>query len=182
MDNKIAFFVVSFVKVLVWVDFENIVRHLETDWLHLLGNGIAVLGDMTESLISSAIKVWESILPLSSNLFEYIRWNGKLGATSINDGWVSGILTWLLHWFGTVIHTLALKSPGSEPVLEILESFKSGGSSDDLSGVVSTKESIWGFAHLVRGNRKGNHGSINNTVILKTPKIMKLLLFHVLMG
>jgi len=148
MDDEVAFFVIGLVQVLVWVDLENVVRHLETDWLHLLGNVIAILSNMAESLIRGAVKFWKCSVPFSSNFLEHIRWDGKLGATGINDGWVGGILTWLLHWSGSIVHTLSFKSPGSEPIWEILECFEAVSSSNNLGRVISSEESIWSFVHF----------------------------------
>jgi len=49
-----------------------------------------------------------------------------------------------------------------------------------LGRVVATEKSIWSFTHFFGGNTEGNHGSVNDTVILEGPEIMQLLLFHVL--
>lgn len=49
-----------------------------------------------------------------------------------------------------------------------------------MGRVVATEKSIWGFTHFFGGNTEGNHGSINNTVVLEGPEIVELLLFHVL--
>ena len=40
------------------------------------------------------------------------------------------------------------RTPGSEPVLEILESLETVSASNDLSRVVSTEESVWAFSHF----------------------------------
>jgi len=34
VDNEVAFLMAGFIKVLFWVDFENVVGHLETDWFN----------------------------------------------------------------------------------------------------------------------------------------------------
>jgi len=137
---------------------------------------------VAESLIRGAVEVGEGLLPFFSNLLEDIWGNGQLGGSSIDDGWIRGVLTWLLHWLGSVVHALTLKGPGSEPVLEVLKGLKTLSSSNDLGGVVSSEESVWGFTHFLGGDRETNHSSINNTIILKGPQIVQLLLFHVLMG
>jgi len=51
MDNEIAFSLITLVKVLFWVDFENIIGHLETNWLHFFGHLLAWLLDVAESLV-----------------------------------------------------------------------------------------------------------------------------------
>jgi len=38
MDNKIALILIGLVKVLSWVNLENVITHLETDWLNLFSN------------------------------------------------------------------------------------------------------------------------------------------------
>jgi len=181
VDHEVAFLVGWFVKVLLWVNFENVIRHLESDWLKFWGNILARVFNMAEGLIRSAIKVRESLLPLFSNLFKNIWRNRELGGSGIDNSWIWGILSWLLHWFFTIIHTLSLKSPGTKPVLEVLESLKTLSSSDNLGGVVSSEKGIWGFTHFFWGDGETDHSSINNSIILKRPEVMKLLLFHVLM-
>lgn len=76
---------------------------------------------------------------------------------------------------------MALKSPGSEPVLEVLESFETFGATDDLGGVVASEKSIWRLAHLSGGDTEADHGSVNDLVILKRPQVVKLLLLHIFM-
>lgn len=41
MDNEIAFFMARFVEILFWVDFENVIGHLETNWLNFWSNVLA---------------------------------------------------------------------------------------------------------------------------------------------
>lgn len=93
MHNKVTFLVARLVKILFWVDFENVVAHLETDWLNLRGNIFAAVLNMAESLVTGAIKIWEGLRPLNSKLLENIGWDGELGTTSIDDGWVASVLT-----------------------------------------------------------------------------------------
>lgn len=152
MDNEVAFLMARFVKILFWVYLENIVRHLETYWLKFWSDVFAGVFDMAEGLIRGAVKIWKSLLPFSSNLLKDIWGNGELRGTSIDDGWVGGVLTWLLHWLSTIVHSLSFKSPGSKPVLEILESFEAVCTSDDLGRVITTEKGIWTFAHLFGGN------------------------------
>jgi len=46
---------------------------LETDWLNLWGDVLAIVLDVAEGLIGSAIEVWNSSLPFVLDLIEYIR-------------------------------------------------------------------------------------------------------------
>ena len=87
----------------------------------------------------------------------------------------------LLHWFLTVIHTLTFQGPSSEPVLEVFESLEAFSSSDDLTGVVSTEESIRSLSHFFRGDTETDHGSVDDAVVFKRPQVVELLLFHILM-
>ena len=75
---------------------------------------------------------------------------------------------------------MTLESPGSEPVLEILESFETFGATDDLGGVVASEKSVWRLAHLSGGDTEADHGSVNDLVVLERPEVVKLLLLHVL--
>ena len=120
-------------------------------------------------------------MPLKSNFLKNVWWNRKLGTTSVDDGWIGSVLTWLLHGFLTVVHALTLESPGTEPVLEVLESFETFGATDDLGGVVASEKSIWRLAHLSGGDTEADHGSVNDLVILKRPQVVKLLLLHIFM-
>ena len=114
-----------------------------------------------------------------SNLLKHVRWNRKLRASSVNDSRVGGVLAWLLHGLSTIHHALTLQSPGAEPVLEILESFETFGTADDLGRVISSEKSIRRLTHLSRGDTEADHGSVNDLVILKRPEVVKLLLFHI---
>ena len=76
---------------------------------------------------------------------------------------------------------MALKSPCSEPIWEVLESLKTFDSIDDLGGVVTTEKGIWGLTHLLRGDGERYDGVVDDTVVLKRPKVVKLLLGHILM-
>ena len=179
MDNEVTFLVARFVQILLWVNLKHIVAHLETDWLDLGGNIFAALFHMAESLVGCAVEVWQCLCPLCSDLIENIWWDGQLGRASIDDSWVRSVLSWLLHSFATVEHTLTLKSPSTEPVLEILESFKTFGTSDDLGGVVTSEKSIRCLTHLSWCDTEADHGSVNYLVVLERPQIMKLLLLHI---
>ena len=180
VDDEVAFLMAGLIQVLFWVDLEDVVTHLETDWLHLWSDILAALLDVAEGFVGGAIEVWKSLSPLLSDLFEHIWWDGELGRTSIYDCWVGGILTWLLHSLATIVHALTLKSPGTKPVLKVLESLESLGSTNDLSRVVSSEKSIWGLSHLSGSDTETDHGSVNNLVVLQGPEVVKLLLLHVL--
>jgi hypothetical protein len=38
MDNKVAFVVICPVKILLWLELEDVITHLEANWFDLLGN------------------------------------------------------------------------------------------------------------------------------------------------
>jgi len=125
--------------------------------------------------------VGEVLGPLGSNFFKHIWWDGQLGATSVDNGWVRGVFTWFLHSFTSIVHTLTLKSPGSKPILEILESFEALSSTNDLGRVVSAEKSIWGLTHLSGSNTETDNCLVDDAVVLKGPQIMELLFLHIFM-
>ena len=51
MDNEVAFLMAIFIEVLFWVDFENVVAHLETDWFNLWCYLFAAFFDVAESFV-----------------------------------------------------------------------------------------------------------------------------------
>ena len=51
VNNKVAFIMVRFVKVLLWINFEHIVTHLETNWLNLSGNVLTGILNVAKSLV-----------------------------------------------------------------------------------------------------------------------------------
>ena len=55
MNDKVTFVLIGSIKVLSRVDFEDIVTHLESDWLDLGSYGVATFSNMAESLIGGAI-------------------------------------------------------------------------------------------------------------------------------
>lgn len=97
MNHEVAFTFVAFVKVLFWVNFEDVIAHLESNWLHFGGDVLAWLLNMTESFISFAIEFWESLSPLFSDLIEHIWRNRQLRRSSVDDGWIACICTSCLH-------------------------------------------------------------------------------------
>jgi hypothetical protein len=87
-----------------------------------------------------------------------------------------------LHRFVAISHALTFESPSSKPIREIFESLKAIRTANNLSWIVTTKQCIRCFLHFFGGYRETNHGMINNSIIFERPKIMQLLLGHVLMG
>lgn len=51
MDNEVTFSLIALVKVLLWVNLEHVVAHLESNWLDLRGNLLAWLLDIAESFV-----------------------------------------------------------------------------------------------------------------------------------
>jgi hypothetical protein len=41
VDNEVTFLMAGFIKVLFWVDFKNVIRHLETNWFNFWSNVFA---------------------------------------------------------------------------------------------------------------------------------------------
>jgi hypothetical protein len=78
VDHEIAFSLVALVKILLRVDLEDKIAHLESDWLHLLRDGLTRLLDMTESLVRLAVDVRKSCCPLGLDLVKNIWWNTQL--------------------------------------------------------------------------------------------------------
>jgi len=113
MNDEVAFLMTGFVQVLFWVNLEDVIAHLETDWLKFGSNVFATVLDVAESLVRSAIEIWKGLLPLKSNFLKNVWWNRKLGTTSVDDGWIGSVFAWLLHRFLSVVHALTLESPGS---------------------------------------------------------------------
>ena len=94
VDNEVTFLMARFIKVLFWVDFENVIGHLETDWFNFWSDVFARVFDVTESLVRCAIKIWKSFLPFLSNFLENLWRNGKLRTSSINNSWIRSVLSW----------------------------------------------------------------------------------------
>jgi len=182
VDHEEALTLVRLVKVLLRVDLENKVAHLEADGLHLLGDFLARRLDMTEGLITVAVEVGQSLGPLEADLFEDIGRNGKLRATGIDNSRIASVLARTLHGDTSISHALTLESPRAKPVVEVLESLQALLATDDLRTVIATEESVRRFVHFLRSNTEGKHGVINNAVVLKRPQVVQLLLGHVLVG
>jgi hypothetical protein len=75
VNDEIALSFVTLVKILFWVNLEDIVTHLEPYWLDFGGHFFAWLLNMAECLVRFAVKVWKSYGPFLPNLLEYIWWN-----------------------------------------------------------------------------------------------------------
>jgi len=58
MNNEIAFTLVTLIEILFWVDFKNVIRHLETNWLDLGGYLLAWLLDVAEGFVRFAVEFW----------------------------------------------------------------------------------------------------------------------------
>ena len=71
---------------------------------------------------------------------------------------------------------MALESPGSQPVREVLKGFEASSSVDDLGGIISTEEGVWLFVHFFGCNTKTNYSVIDDTVVFQRPKVVKLFL------
>jgi len=179
VDNEVAFALITLVEILLWCDFEYIITHLESDWLHFLGDVLAWRLNVAECLVAFAVQLWQAVCPLLPDLLKYIWWYGELGASSIYYSWIARVLTWLLHGLGSVSHTLSLEGPCSKPVGEVLEGLEAVSTIDNLRGVVSTEESVGRLVHLLGGDTEADHGVIDDTVVLERPEVVQLLLAHV---
>lgn len=113
MDDKEALLVVRLVEVLLWVDLEDVVGHLESDWLHLRGYFFAGLLNVAEGLVRLTIQFWQGSGPLLSNVLKDTWWNGKLRRAGVYDCWEQGALSWLLHALVSIHHALSLESPSA---------------------------------------------------------------------
>lgn len=103
-------------------------------------------------------------------------------ASGVYYCWIARVLSWLLHSLGSVSHSLSFKSPGTEPIREVLECLQAICSVDNLRRVVASKECIWRLIHFLGGNAEADHGVVDDAVVLERPEVMQLLLTHVFMG
>jgi hypothetical protein len=76
VDDKEALIVVGLIQVLSRVNFENVVTHLESNWLDLWSDRLTRLGHMAESCIALAVQIWKRFRPLLSNFFKNI-WRNR---------------------------------------------------------------------------------------------------------
>jgi len=132
MNNEITLSLITLIKILLWGYLKHIVTHLEPNWLDLLCYIFTLLLDMAESFVTFAIKFGKGGLPFYTNLLENIWGNGELGTASIDNGWVAGVLTYLLHCFRSIGHSLSFESPSSKPVGEVLKSLEAICTVDNL--------------------------------------------------
>ena len=132
VDHEVTLALVALVQILLWVNLEDVVTHLEAHWLHFLCHLLAWRLDVAECLVRLAIQLWKAIGPLLSDLLEHIWWYRELRASSVYYGGIAGVLSWLLHGLGSVGHSLSLESPSAKPVREVLESLEAICSVDNL--------------------------------------------------
>jgi len=85
VDNEVTFTLITLVQILFWSDLENIITHLEANWLYLFSDILAWRLDVAESFIGFAIQFWETSGPFLTDFLENIWWYGELGATSIDN-------------------------------------------------------------------------------------------------
>ena len=180
VDHEVAFALVTLVQILLRRDLEDVVAHLEANWLDFLGDVFAWGLDVAECLVSFAIQLWEAGCPLLPDLLEDIGRYGELGASSVDYCGVARVLSWLLHRLGSIGHSLSFEGPGAEPVWEVLERLQAVRSVDNLRGIVATEEGVRRLVHLLRRNAEADHGVVDDAVVLKGPEVMQLLLAHVL--
>jgi len=134
---------------------------------------------MAESFVTFAVKFWKGGLPFLTNHFENIWWNGELGASGIDNSWVAGVWTYLLHCLTSIGHSLSFKSPRSKPVGEVLKCLEAICTVDNLGRVVATKECIWCLIHFLGGYTEADHGVVDDAIVLKGPQVMELLFAHI---
>ena len=132
VNHEVAFALVALVQILLWSDLEDVVTHLESNWLDFFGDVLAWGLDVAEGLVGFAIQLWEAGCPLLPDLLEDIGRYGELGASSVDYCGVARVLSWLLHRLGSIGHSLSFEGPGAEPVWEILESLETICSVDNL--------------------------------------------------
>jgi len=51
VDDEVAFALVTFVQILLWVNFKNVVAHLKTNWLNFCRYFLAWLLNVAECLV-----------------------------------------------------------------------------------------------------------------------------------
>jgi hypothetical protein len=75
VNNEIAFAFITLIKILFWVNFEDIITHLEPNWLHFRCNIFTWLLDVAESFVRFAIQFRKCRCPFLADFLENIRWN-----------------------------------------------------------------------------------------------------------
>jgi hypothetical protein len=53
--DEVAFSFVGLIEILFWVYFENVITHLESDWLYLWSNFLTGFLHITEGLVGFAV-------------------------------------------------------------------------------------------------------------------------------
>ena len=51
VDHEVAFLMAGLIQVLFWVNLEDVVTHLETNWLHLWSDVLTALLHVAEGLV-----------------------------------------------------------------------------------------------------------------------------------
>ena len=51
VDHEVALVVAALVQVLLWVNLEHVITHLESNWFHLRADLLTRLLDVAESLV-----------------------------------------------------------------------------------------------------------------------------------
>lgn len=92
----------TLVEVSHWLQLENGLTDLESDWLEFLCGLLAWLVNLAESFVTLAIKVFEISSPLILKGSVLFWWNSQERTSSINNCWISFCLTLILQRF-TVI-------------------------------------------------------------------------------
>lgn len=132
VDHEVAFALVALVQILLGSDLEDVVTHLESNWLDFFGDVLAWGLDVAEGLVGFAIQLWEAGCPLLPDLLEDIRRYRELRASSVDYCGVARVLSGLLHGLGSIGHSLSFESPGAEPVGEVLEGLEAVSTVDNL--------------------------------------------------
>ena len=165
MYDKVAFSFVWLIEILFWVDFENVVAHLEPNWLDFWCYFFTGFLNITERLVSFTVQFWKGGLPLLPDFLKHIWWNTQLRAARVDNGWIACFLSWFLNSWGTIGHSLPFECPCSKPIWEILESLKTFSSAHNLSGIIASEKCIWSFTHFFWCNAETDHSIINDSVV-----------------
>lgn len=113
VNYKVTFVVARLVQILLRVNLEHVVTHLESNGFHFWSHIFAAVFDVAESLVGSAIESRKSLFPFGPNFLKNIRRDRELTATSVDDGRVASVFAWFLHRLVTVVHALTLKGPSA---------------------------------------------------------------------
>ena len=172
MNHEVTLACVCWEKVLLWLQFENVVTQLETYWLDEALYSRTVSGNLAKRRVWWAVKVRQVFGPLRLNSIKHIRWDRKLRASSVYYSWVSSIFTRFLHWLFAIKHALPFKSPSSKPIFKVFECFKTTCSTNDLSRVITTKKRIRRLAHILWSDAETHHRVFDYFTVFKRPQEM----------